>query len=148
MSVVGDEREWRRRLPRWLLTVLGYVILLPPFVAELAWEPSCSADDPCRDPLGSLTAALDAITFGAVLACLLMLVVAPRLIVWVAGFVAIACGVLTQIQLALQPMWVVAGAALLSSGTIDVLGRHHQTTIAAGWSTGTDPGLGATARTS
>ncbi|GAA3611116.1 hypothetical protein [Microlunatus ginsengisoli] len=142
---MGDEREWRRRLPRWLLTTLGYLILVPLIVAEAIAEPGCAGADRCRLPPGSGLAAVDAVTSGGLLACLLGIAWAPRLTVWGAGVLAIVSGVVPGLPLARPGFWVVAGAVLLTLGTVDLLGRQHQRAIAAGWTVRRDPGLGAAA---
>lgn len=126
--------RWRRRVPRWGLSLAVAVPLLVLVVAETVMESTqCTPQAPCRLPLDTLAYHLVPVAELLAMGTVFYALVLPRAAVWVAALVAALLAGPVAVDSAFPGLWRWALVWFVVVGAVDLLARWQQQVESASW---------------
>ncbi|MGN6612299.1 MAG: hypothetical protein ACTHLJ_11035 [Angustibacter sp.] len=132
--------RWRRRVPRWGLSLAVAVPLLVLVVAETVLESTeCTAQAPCRLPLDTLAYHLVPVAELLAMGMVALALMLPRAAVWGAALVAALLAGPVAVDSSFPSVWHWALVWFVLLGAADLLARWRQQVEAAAWQAPTQP---------
>ncbi|HEX3004782.1 MAG TPA: DUF3592 domain-containing protein [Angustibacter sp.] len=126
--------RWRRRVPRWALSLAVAVPMLVLVLAETVMEStSCTPQDPCRLPLDTLAYHLVPVAELLAIGTVVLALVLPRAAVWVAALAAALLAGPVAVDSSFPWLWRWALVWFVVVGAVDLLARWQQQVESASW---------------
>ena len=132
--------RWRRRVPRWGLSLAVAVPLLVLVIVETALDTApCTPEAPCRLPLDTLAYHLVPVAEILAVGMVALAVLLPRAAVWGAAVSAALLAGPAAVDSSFPSVWRWALVWFVVVGVADLLARWQQQVESASWQAPTQP---------